>query len=501
MKFHISYQIIVWSLVVIALIMAGGFLIISYTYQVQDINSEIIERNIRNVRAAKELEITLHGIRAISLNYIIDRDSSWVERLREKEAEFNKGLEKARESANTREENQLISQIAALFSNYQRNLNTALFLEKHGDLVKTRALLVHGSRDLINTIESKCLSLVVLNQNSQVSYEQKIQRNNQFIRGAMYSLGIGGLILGLILGWLVARILLNPIYKLVLKVRDAAGEELVEHVKMSPGKELEEIDRHINRMISRINQAHEDLRLNRELLEKSSKLAAIGRIAPAIAHEIRNPLAAIKMLIYSMKDEVGMTGEKEYDMQVILGEIDRMEGFLQSFLRYARPPEPQLKEIEIGPVIREMVHLMIPRMKQNHIELLESHTGGKICVKADVDQLKQVLMNLMLNAIEAMVEGGVLHLSTVVAQEPKATGPSDWIRISISDTGPGIPAEVKDLLFDPFVKGKASGAGLGLSISQRIIELHHGWISAINNPDKGASFTIHLPIVTPPEHE
>jgi signal transduction histidine kinase len=495
MKFHISYQIIVWSLVVMALIMAGGFLTISYTYQVQDASSRIIEENIQNVRAAKELEITLYGIRAISLNYIIDKDSAWVDRLDEKENEFIKGLDKANETANTQEEHLLIQQITALFSNYQQNLSTALLLERQGNLLKSNALLVHGSRDLINTIEDKCKELIASNQNEQADYEAKIRRNDNFIRVAMYSLGVGGLILGIILGWMVARIILNPIYKLVLKVRDAAGSELVEHVKMSPGKELQEIDLHINRMISRINQAHEDLEKNRQLLEKSSKLAAIGRIAPAIAHEIRNPLAAIKMLIYSMKNEQDIPFDQQHDLKVIAGEIDRMEGFLQNFLKYARPARPVLKEIDIQSVIREMVYLMTPRFKQNKIELTEEYLPGEVKVNADADQLKQVLMNLLLNATEAMNNGGTLLVNCSIVAGEKGSDYAKWLEVRVCDNGPGIPDEVMQSLFDPFVKGKASGVGLGLSISQRILELHHGWIAAVNNAGKGATFTIHIPVI------
>ena len=148
MKFHISYQVIVWSLVMIALVMAGGFLTISYTYRVQEANSKIIEENIRSVRAAKELEITLHGIRAISLNYIIDKDSTWVTRLREKEAEFDKNLENAKESANSEEENILIQRITALFSNYEQNLNTpsAHGLERRFDRFRAG---VHGQRAFV----------------------------------------------------------------------------------------------------------------------------------------------------------------------------------------------------------------------------------------------------------------------------------------------------------------------------------------------------------------
>jgi len=495
MKFHISIKIIVWSLIMMALIMAGGFLIISYTYQIQDASSEIFEENIQNVRAAKELEINLYGIRAISLNYIIDRDSAWVERLDEKEDEFLRVLDKANETANTQEEHLLIQQITALFSNYQQNLSTALILERQGNLLRANALLVHGSRDLINTIEDKCKELIESNISEQADYEERIRRNDNFIRVAMYSLGIGGLILGIILGWLVARIILNPIYKLVLKVRDAAGSELVEHVKMSPGKELQEIDLHINRMISRINQAHEDLEKNRQLLEKSSKLAAIGRIAPAIAHEIRNPLAAIKMLIYSMKSEHGIPTDQQHDLQVIIGEIDRMEGFLQNFLKYARPAKPVLKEIDIQSVLKEMVYLMSPKFKQNKIELKEEYLPGEVKVSADADQLKQVLMNLMLNATEAMNMGGELSVSCILEAGEKGSEYPRWLEIRIRDNGPGIPEEVMQSLFDPFVKGKASGVGLGLSISQRILELHHGWIAAVNNAGKGATFTIHIPVI------
>jgi signal transduction histidine kinase len=295
----------------------------------------------------------------------------------------------------------------------------------------------------------------------------------------------------LVLGWLIARIILNPIYKLVLKVRDAAGSEMVEHVKMSPGKELEELDLHINRMIGRINQAHEDLQKNRELLERSSKLAAIGKIAPALAHEIRNPLTAIKMLIYAMMQEPNVNEEKRHDLEIITHEINRVEGFLQNFLKYARPAKPQMRMVSIIPEIKDTLQLMQPRFRQNNITLVENHQHENLRIKADPDMIKQIILNLVLNAVESMGQDGELNLTTVVDADDTE---NQMFQISISDTGPGIPDDIKDSLFDPFVKGKDQGVGLGLSISQRIAELHHGWISAVNNSGKGATFTIHLPM-------
>lgn len=493
MKFHISYQMVVWALVTIAIILAGGFLIISYIYKLQDETTALINENIRSAGTAEELRLSLFDIRAASLTYLVDRSPERIAALQEKQNEFIVLLESAREIANTTEENNLIQQISALFSNYQQTLANAMELHRKGYIGQPNKLIVHASQDLINTIEEKTNEFIATNETAQAAYEETIEKNNDIIRTAMYVMGIGGILMGLILGWLIARMILNPIYRLVLKVRDAAGAEMVEHVRMSPGKELEELDLHINRLISRINQAQLDLQTNRELLERTSKLAAIGKIAPALAHEIRNPLTAIKMLIYAMLQEPDLNDEKKHDLEIITHEIGRVEGFLQNFLKYARPAKPQMQSVDIVPVIQETLQLMYPRFKQGKITVNEVHEQGKTRLKADPDMIKQVIMNLVLNALESMGQGGQLTITTNVVNE-SPSGPV--FRISISDSGPGIPDDIKETLFDPFVKGKDQGIGLGLSISQRIVELHHGWITAVNNPERGATFSVHLPVNT-----
>ena len=491
MRFHFSYQMIVWSLVTIAIILAGGFLIISYIYKIQDETTALMDQNVRSAKTAKELTLSLYDIRAASLTYLFDRSPERIAILQQKQTDFILLLQKAKESANTEEEKTLIQQISALFSNYQQTLTNALELHKIGRISQPNKLIVHASQDLINTIEEKTNTFIIKNESAQLEYETSIEKNENIIRSAMYALGFGGIFLGIVLGWMIARIILNPIYKLVLKVRDAAGSEVVEHIKMSPGKELEELDVHISRLISRINQANEDLRKNRELLERSSKLAAIGKIAPALAHEIRNPLTAIKMLIYSMMQEPGISNDKLHDLEIITHEINRVEGFLQNFLKYARPAKPQMQIVQIVPVLKETLQLMQPRFRQNNINLVEIHEQENLKIKADPDMIRQVVMNLVLNAVESMGQEGELRFSTLIRDDDQGTG---MFQIVISDTGPGIPDEIRDSMFDPFVKGKDQGIGLGLSISQRIAELHHGWISASNNAGKGATFTVHLPL-------
>ncbi|MBS4060654.1 MAG: MCP four helix bundle domain-containing protein [Bacteroidetes bacterium] len=491
LSFHLSYQMIVWALVSIALLLAVGYLIISYIYQLQDNTKVLITENAISTRNAQDLRLALYRVRAASLTNVFDKSDEQIQNLEREQKAFLLLVDKADQATNTFEENKLIQQISALFSNYEQTLKNAIEMHRKGRLTQPNAVILLASQDLINTIEDKTNQLINIKEEKQNTLENSIEVNDNIITTAIYSLGISGIIMGLILGWLIARIILNPIYKLVLKVRDAAGSEVVEHIRMTPGKELEELDLHINRLIGRINKANEDLQKNRELLDRSAKFAAVGKIAPALAHEIRNPLTSIKMLIHSMLQESEDGSEQKGDLEIMLHEINRMEEFLQNFLKYARPSKPQMQQIDAIEVIRQVLHLMQARLKQSNISLKENYEETAVIIKADPNMLKQILMNLIINAVDAMGKSGVLTISTRKTTDTE--GQPTFI-ISVEDTGSGIPAEIIDTLFDPFVKNKEHGIGLGLSISQRIADLHHGHIHASNNHPNGAVFSLHLPI-------
>lgn len=490
LSFHLSYQMIVWALVSIALLLAAGYLLISYIYQLQDNTKDLIRENVISTRNAQDLRLALYRVRAASLTNVYDKSDEQIQNLEKEQKAFLTLLDKAEQTTNTTEENKLIQQISALFSNYEQTLKNALEMHRQGRLTQPNAIIVLASQDLINTIEDKTNQLVEVKEEKQTALEKSIEVNDKIISTAIYSFGISGIIMGLILGWLIARIILNPIYKLVLKVRDAAGSEVVEHIRMTPGKELEELDLHINRLIGRINKANEDLQKNRELLDRSAKFAAVGKIAPALAHEIRNPLTSIKLLIHSILQDSEDGSEQKGDLEIMLHEINRMEEFLQNFLKYARPSKPQMQNIDAIQVIKQVLHLMQARLKQNNISLVENHENSAFALKADPNMLKQILMNLIINAVDAMGKSGVLTISTKKAVDTQ--GQPTFI-INVEDTGSGIPPEIIDTLFDPFVKDKEHGIGLGLSISQRIADLHHGHIQVSNNHPQGAVFSLHLP--------
>ncbi|GAB1419586.1 hypothetical protein MASR2M12_23510 [Bacteroidales bacterium] len=491
-KFHLSYQMIVWSLVSIALLLAGGYLIISYIYQLQENTRQLITENVMSTRNAQELRFALYRVRAASLTHLFDKSEEQLKMVETEQKTFLYLLTKADLSAQREEEKKLINQISALFSNYEQTMRNALEMHRQGKLSQPNALIVLASQDLINTIEDKTNALIQIKEQRHAELEESIRSNDNIITTAVYSLGISGIIMGIILGWMIARIILNPIYKLVLKVRDAAGSEVVEHIRMTPGKELEELDLHINRLISRISKANEDLRQNRELLERSAKLATIGRIAPALAHEIRNPLTSIKMLIHSLLNELQSNEEQKADLEIMLHEINRMEEFLQNFLKYARPAKPQLQQAHPDDFIKPVLQLMQARFKQSKIEIENITEDPDANLYVDINMIKQVMINLLNNAIDVMPKGGRIQ---ILSKRQVVEGYSrPMLMISVIDSGPGIPPEIKDTLFDLFVGAKEQSIGMGLSISQRIVESHQGFMKACNNIKKGAAFSLYLPL-------
>jgi signal transduction histidine kinase len=486
---------VIFALIIMALTLAGGMIIVAYTYKLQKGTSRIMETNVRSMKAAHELEIALFDMRGLIFNYIIDKSPKWIDSLNKVEIEFIISLNRASETSNTPEESNLIQQISALFFNFEQDFKKAVVDYKRGYITQANSLLLHVNQNLFQTIYDKCKLFIQLNELDQTFYQENLQRINDSIRTAMYGLGFAGIVMGLILGWVISRIILNPIYELILKVRGAADGELVESLRMSPGRELKKVDEHIKGLVVRINKAHEDLEKNRQLLERSNRLATLGKMASGIAHEIRNPLTAIKMLIFSIKQNKESSQEMHADLEIIIKEIDRMDNIIQSVLKFAKPNVPSFTPTDVQVVLRETLYLLGPRIRQNRIDVSESYYPKAGTIQADPDQLKQVFMNIILNAMDAMHDGGVLGISTLVVEEDIKSVKQKALKISISDTGQGISGEIKDTLFDPFVKSKDYGVGLGLSITQQIIELHQGKIIASNNPDKGATFTIYLPFV------
>jgi signal transduction histidine kinase/putative methionine-R-sulfoxide reductase with GAF domain len=240
-------------------------------------------------------------------------------------------------------------------------------------------------------------------------------------------------------------------------------------------------------MEEKIQKTTADLRKTEAQLIRSDKLAALGQLAAGIAHEIRNPLTSINILIHSMTDNLPDESVHREDLKVIEEEINRINEIVDQFLRFAKPAPPLLKKAEVLPIFEETLQLLRPQIEKQRITVQKEI---QILPPAlmDREQMKQVILNLLLNAVQAMPKGGHLILRGHISENDR------FIKLSIQDSGVGISDEEMGKLFDPFFSTKEGGIGLGLSIAHRIIDQHHGKIEVESAPGKGTLFTLWLPI-------
>jgi signal transduction histidine kinase len=240
-------------------------------------------------------------------------------------------------------------------------------------------------------------------------------------------------------------------------------------------------------MEEKIQKTTADLRKTEAQLIRSEKLAALGQLAAGIAHEIRNPLTSINILIHSLTDNLPDESVHREDLKVIEEEINRINEIVDQFLRFAKPAPPHLKKAEVLPIFEETLQLLRPQIEKQRITIKKEFQTLAPALM-DREQMKQAILNLLLNAVQAMPKGGHLILGGQIS------GNDRFIKLSIQDSGVGISDEEMGKLFDPFFSTKEGGIGLGLSIAHRIIDQHHGKIEVESAPRKGTLFTLWLPI-------
>jgi len=241
-----------------------------------------------------------------------------------------------------------------------------------------------------------------------------------------------------------------------------------------------------------------------EQMKRLDKMGAIGLLAAGMAHEIRNPLASLSGSIQMLKADLRLKRHQQKLMAIILRESERLNALITDFLLFATPPQSTKKSYEIQKVIEETIDLLIhsPSFHEG-IRIHRPASPKNIQAMIDVDQMKQVFWNLLINAVQAMSNGGEIRIE--LEQQNGTFGEmrfplpftqrrgKEWLKISISDSGSGISSQEKENIFEPFFTTKETGTGLGLSIVHKIIENHNGVIKVDSEVGKGSTFTILLP--------
>jgi signal transduction histidine kinase len=258
-------------------------------------------------------------------------------------------------------------------------------------------------------------------------------------------------------------------------------------------EDIELLDTLANQTAIAIENArlYEDLKRSKSYIRRADRLASLGTLTAGLAHEIRNPLVAIKTLTQLLPDRLDDEEFREQFLKIASGEVDRISSLVNELLNFARPSDPKLGSENINAILDGMILLVSTETKKKQITVFKSYTSDLPPIQIDPEQIKQVFLNILLNAITATSENGQIIVKTRSFTKP---GGEPYIQIEFTDTGCGIPKEHLEDIFNPFFTTKTTGSGLGLSISNQIVQDHRGYIDVESQLDKGTSFFINLPV-------
>ncbi|NLX14374.1 MAG: HAMP domain-containing protein [Phycisphaerales bacterium] len=288
--------------------------------------------------------------------------------------------------------------------------------------------------------------------------------------------------------FLVTKLVLRPIDRIIAMSRKMSGGDFSVRVGMHPPGEMGQLCQAIDSMADAVAQREERLtQAARQQIGRSEKLASIGRLAAGIAHEINNPLTGVLTFAHLLHGKANMDAQDREDLELIINETSRVAEIVSGLLDFAREKPVKKEPLDVNDAIRRTIRLIGGQKQFQEILISEELCEGLPVVRGDMNQFQQVLLNLFLNACEAMPNGGTLTLRT--------TQRDRLVVIQVADTGHGIRREHLDQIFEPFFSTKPVGksTGLGLSVSYGIIEQHGGSLEVESAEGNGAVFTIILP--------
>jgi signal transduction histidine kinase len=274
---------------------------------------------------------------------------------------------------------------------------------------------------------------------------------------------------------------------------------------MKRGDEISELAQAFNQMAVDLKEAQEkmiqeaEIRLDLERnLRQSEKLATIGQLASELAHEVGTPLNIISGRTELLKRRLEDKDEIQKNLDLILLQTGRITKIIQQLLGFVRKKDPEQALLKIGTLLETTLDFLEPQIQKQKVRVVKDVKESLPSVIGDADQLQQVFLNLFLNAVQSMPKGGTLRLTASIkwiSKEGLEDSRRQYLEVCVEDTGAGMEKEVIENIFQPFftTKEKEKGTGLGLTVSQGIVQDHEGWIEAESEIGKGSAFKVYLP--------
>jgi signal transduction histidine kinase len=465
--------------------------------------SDVLSENEKSTRAAMRLETAAADLFKLLSNR---PEPGSADQVVTQDQEIHQRLDDARDLANWEGERELVRQITQGLEEFDRELPK--LQPGAGEAATGFQDRYHQhSLRLADILREKvldpCTALHKYNAEQIKESDRENRRIVTTLKWGLLALGLGAPLSGLLLGFAVARSLHHSIYQLSVHIRDAAGRLNRElgSVTVAEQGDLPDLHRQMQGVIEEIGRVVDQLQQREREVLRAEQLAAVGQVAAGVAHELRNPLTSVKMLVQTGLEGSPAAGLPPEDLAIIEHEVRRMEQCIRLFLDFARPPRSEKRRTDLAEVVRRALALVEGRAHRQKVSLAADLPAQPVFLHTDPEQIHQVLVNLLLNALDALPGGGAVRVSVARTAGPVANGHgflvsangAGWVEVRVRDTGPGIAPPIRARLFVPFVSSKDTGLGLGLSICKRLVEANGGLIRGSNAPGGGALFVFVLP--------
>lgn len=474
---------------VLALAALSSLVAIGSAYRFEAMLRTLVAENLQSVRAAEELEIALLEQRGYVSSYILDQGNrKWLQELDRHRQAFDEWLGRARQAARSDKERDILDRLEVVQQAYARKRDEAVELYDGGSEEHATQILLRDVAVLYQEAFDLCEQFIDVNQQLVNEAMTSVRRQVERITVVIAAVLLITVSLGFALLWLFFRGVIFPLRRIAADVRTAAvGNEMSSEDFHTD--ELRELGRYVQLLMTDVAETRSDLEHSRTQLAHSDKLAAVGKLAAGVAHEIRNPLTAIKMWLYSLRRNVQQDNDTQQKFGIIAEEIGRLESIVRNFLEFSKPQKLQVEPISVERILDKTVELLWHRFEAQSINVERNDAGNLPQVLADAEQLQQVFLNLLNNSVDAMPNGGKVRITCSRSHH----GGRAMVTVRLADSGPGIPQEVKERIFEPFFTTKDEGTGLGLCIAASVMARHRGLLELESTDTMGTQWTVRLP--------
>ncbi len=481
-----------WPLVGLGGLIAATGLVSTWAInRVQSDLARAIRHDVARLEAAQELQLRLRQLRLHAVLAAADPSPGRRREVADDRRLVEAALAAARREADAPDDHRLLDTIARGYDEYEDRLDVGA----DGQPLSGGPLLRWADAHPVRGLLVPCRELGDRQRERMDATLARTEEQTRWAGGVLLALGLTGALGGVVSGYATARGLNRRTAHLSVRVRavQAQLDQEVGALTVEGSPDPADLDARLDRVVARVTEVCRRLQEQERTLLRADQLAAVGRLAAGVAHEIRNPLTGISFLVEGATRPGNPTPLTDEDLQLIHAEVLRIGRTVQGLLDFARTPPLDRRPHDLRDLVAEAAGLVRGRAGAKAVAVRVEAPPAPVTAAVDRDQFLSLATNLLFNAIDASPPGG----EVAVALGPAAG--TATVQLEVADRGPGIDPAVESRLFTPFATTKPTGTGLGLSVARRAAEDHGGTLAAAPRPGGGAVFTLTLPTLGGPD--